>query len=57
MLTPGTSGSIMRNWNIMTSELLALGLLDKVDVQNEDKDGQPTKYFMHGTSTIRSGHA
>ncbi|MEA1787496.1 aminopeptidase P family protein [Arenibacter sp. GZD96] len=36
---------------IMTSELLKLGLLDKADVQNEDKN-QPAykKYFMHGTS-------
>ena len=36
---------------IMTSELLGLGLLDKVDVQNEDKN-KPAykKYFMHGTS-------
>ncbi len=36
---------------IMTSELLGLGLLDKVDVQNEDKDWPAyKKYFMHGTS-------
>lgn len=36
---------------IMTSELLKLGLLDKADVQNEDKN-RPAykKYFMHGTS-------
>jgi len=36
---------------VMTSELLSLGLLDKADVQNEDKD-RPAykKYFMHGTS-------
>ena len=36
---------------IMTSELLGLGLLDKADVQNEDKN-KPAykKYFMHGTS-------
>ena len=36
---------------LMTSELLKLGLLDKADVQNEDKD-KPAykKYFMHGTS-------
>ncbi len=35
----------------MTSELLGLGLLDKADVQNKDKN-QPAykKYFMHGTS-------
>ena len=37
--------------NIMTSELLGLGLLDKADVQNEDKDWPAyKKYFMHGTS-------
>ncbi|WP_405610256.1 aminopeptidase P family protein [Polaribacter sp. Asnod1-A03] len=36
---------------IMTSELLGLGLLDKADVQNEDKDWPAyKKYFMHGTS-------
>ena len=36
---------------IMTSELLALKLLDKSDIQNETKD-KPAykKYFMHGTS-------
>ena len=37
--------------NIMTSELLTLGLLDKADVQNEDKNWPAyKKYFMHGTS-------
>lgn len=36
---------------IMTSELLGLGLLDKVDVQNEDPAWPAyKKYFMHGTS-------
>ena len=36
---------------IMTSELLKLGLLDKADVQNEDKKSPAyKKYFMHGTS-------
>ncbi|MDL5510191.1 aminopeptidase P family protein [Arenibacter sp. M-2] len=36
---------------LMTSELLGLGLLDKADVQNEDKDWPAyKKYFMHGTS-------
>ncbi|MGC1632655.1 MAG: aminopeptidase P family protein [Gelidibacter sp.] len=36
---------------IMTSELLALKLLDKADVQNENKDWPAyKKYFMHGTS-------
>jgi Xaa-Pro aminopeptidase len=36
---------------IMTSELLGLGLLNKADIQKEDKD-KPAykKYFMHGTS-------
>ena len=36
---------------IMTSELLALKLLDKSDIQNETRD-KPAykKYFMHGTS-------
>jgi Xaa-Pro aminopeptidase len=36
---------------IMTSELLTLGLLDKADIQNEDKNWPAyKKYFMHGTS-------
>ncbi len=36
---------------IMTSELLGLGLLDKIDVKNESKDWPAyKKYFMHGTS-------
>lgn len=36
---------------IMTSELLKLGLLDKADIQNEDKNWPAyKKYFMHGTS-------
>jgi Xaa-Pro aminopeptidase len=36
---------------LMTSELLGLGLLDKVDVKNENKDSPAYKrYFMHGTS-------
>jgi Xaa-Pro aminopeptidase len=36
---------------IMTSELLGLGLLDKADIQKEDKDWPAyKKYFMHGTS-------
>ncbi|SDR71026.1 Xaa-Pro aminopeptidase [Formosa sp. Hel1_31_208] len=36
---------------LMTSELLGLGLLDKADIQNEDKDWPAyKKYFMHGTS-------
>ena len=37
--------------NLMTSELLGLGLLDKSDVKNEDPDWPAyKKYFMHGTS-------
>jgi len=37
--------------DLMTSELLKLGLLDKADVQNEDKNWPAyKKYFMHGTS-------
>lgn len=36
---------------LMTSELLGLGLLDTLDVQNEDKNWPAyKKYFMHGTS-------
>ena len=53
MLTPGT---LWKEYHvevgkIMTAELLALRLLDKVDVQNQSND-QPAykKYFMHGTS-------
>jgi Xaa-Pro aminopeptidase len=53
MLLPGT---IWKEYhkevgNIMTSELLKLGLLDKADVQNQDpKWPAYKKYFMHGTS-------
>jgi Xaa-Pro aminopeptidase len=53
MLLPGT---LWKEYHvevgkIMTSELLNLGLLDKADVQNEDKDWPAyKKYFMHGTS-------
>ena len=36
---------------LMTSELLGLGLIDKVDVKNEDPNWPAyKKYFMHGTS-------
>ena len=36
---------------IMTSELIKLGLLDKADIQNQDKNWPAyKKYFMHGTS-------
>ncbi len=53
MLIPGT---IWEDYHIevgkiMTSELLSLGLIDKADVQNEDKNLPAyKKYFMHGTS-------
>ncbi|PHS67436.1 MAG: X-Pro aminopeptidase [Flavobacterium sp.] len=37
--------------NLMTSELLGLGLLDKADVKKENPDWPAyKKYFMHGTS-------
>ncbi|MDB4181161.1 aminopeptidase P family protein [Polaribacter sp.] len=53
LLTPGT---IWKDYHvevggIMTAELLKLGLLDKADIQNEDKNWPAyKKYFMHGTS-------
>ena len=53
MLVPGTDWADyhVEVGKLMTSELLALGLLDKADVQNEDKDWPAyKKYFMHGTS-------
>ncbi|MEM6515382.1 MAG: aminopeptidase P family protein [Bacteroidota bacterium] len=53
MLVPGTfwDDYHVEVGNLMTSELLGLGLLDKADVQNEDKDWPAyKKYFMHGTS-------
>ena len=53
LLVPGT---IWKEYHkevgeLMTSELLGLGLLDRADVQNQDQE-QPAykKYFMHGTS-------
>jgi Xaa-Pro aminopeptidase len=53
MLVPGTLWEEYHRevGKIMTGELLGLGLLDKADVQKEDKD-MPAykKYFMHGTS-------
>jgi len=53
MLVPGTLWAEYHKecGKLMTFELLGLGLLDKADVQNEDKD-RPAykKYFMHGTS-------
>ncbi|MEL6483473.1 MAG: aminopeptidase P family protein [Bacteroidota bacterium] len=53
MLVPGTLWAEYHKevGKIMTSELLGLGLLDKADVQNEDKNKSAyKKYFMHGTS-------
>ncbi|WP_405330491.1 aminopeptidase P family protein [Leeuwenhoekiella sp. LLG6367-2.1] len=53
MLTPGNLWAPYHEevGKLMTSELLGLGLLDKADVQNENKDWPAyKKYFMHGTS-------
>ena len=53
MLVPGTiwADYHVEVGKLMTSELLGLGLLDKADVQNENKDWPAyKKYFMHGTS-------
>ena len=53
MLVPGTLWAEYHKevGNLMTSELLGLGLLDKADVQKEDPDWPAyKKYFMHGTS-------
>lgn len=53
MLVPGTIWAEYHKevGKIMTSELLELSLLDKADVQNEDKNWPAyKKYFMHGTS-------
>ncbi len=53
LLTPGTLWKEyhLEVGKIMTSELLGLNLLDKADVQNENKDWPAyKKYFMHGTS-------
>ncbi|NNK21105.1 MAG: aminopeptidase P family protein [Flavobacteriaceae bacterium] len=53
MLVPGTMWEEYHKevGKIMTSELLGLGLLDKADVKNENKDWPAyKKYFMHGTS-------
>ena len=53
MLVPGTMWAEFHKevGKLMTSELLGLGLLDKADVQNENKDWPAyKKYFMHGTS-------
>lgn len=53
LLVPGTiwADYHIEVGKIMTSELLGLGLIDKVDVQNEDPNWPAyKKYFMHGTS-------
>ena len=53
LLIPGTMWDAyhVEVGKLMTSELLGLGLIDKVDVQNEDpKWPAYKKYFMHGTS-------
>ena len=53
MLIPGTDWAEyhVEVGKLMTSELLGLGLLGKVDVQNENADSPAyKKYFMHGTS-------
>lgn len=53
LLVPGTIWAEYHKvcGKLMTSELLGLGLLDKADVQNENKDWPAyKKYFMHGTS-------
>ncbi|WP_152285968.1 aminopeptidase P family protein [Flavicella marina] len=53
LLVPGT---ILKTYQeevakMMTSELIALKLLDKADIQNEDKEWPAyKKYFMHSTS-------
>lgn len=53
MLIPGTiwADYHVEVGKLMTSELLGLGLIDKVDVKNEDPNWPAyKKYFMHGTS-------
>ncbi|WP_435314708.1 aminopeptidase P family protein [Cellulophaga fucicola] len=53
MLVPGTLWAEYHKevGELMTSELLGLGLLDKADIQNQDKNWPAyKKYFMHGTS-------
>ena len=53
LLTPGTLWAEyhVEVGKMMTSELIGLGLLDKVDVANENPDWPAyKKYFMHGTS-------
>ena len=53
MLNPGTLHDEYHEevGRIMESELLGLGLLDKTDIANQDKNNPAyKKYFMHGTS-------
>ncbi len=53
MLVPGASLEEYHQevGKLMESELLQLGLLDKTDIKNQDKDYPAyKKYFMHGTS-------
>ncbi|MEQ8554049.1 MAG: aminopeptidase P N-terminal domain-containing protein [Cyclobacteriaceae bacterium] len=53
LLTPGNSIPRYHKeiGEIMTGELIDLGLIDKTDVKNQDKDNPAyRKYFMHGTS-------
>jgi Xaa-Pro aminopeptidase len=53
MLVPGTIWAEYQAevGKMMTSELISLGLLRKVDLQNETPDSPAyKKYFMHGTS-------
>ena len=53
LLVPGTDWKSyhIEVGKMMTSELLALGLIDQADVKNENPDWPAyKKYFMHGTS-------
>ena len=53
MLSPGVLWAEYQKevGEIMSSELVGLGLIDKVDVKNEDPNWPAyKKYFMHGTS-------
>ncbi|PCI94035.1 MAG: X-Pro aminopeptidase [Flavobacteriales bacterium] len=53
MLVPGTDHEEYHEevGKLMESELIGLGLIDKTDVANQDKENPIyKKYFMHGTS-------
>jgi len=53
MLVPGTKWTEYHKevGEIMTSELIKLKLIDKVDVKNQNPENPAyKKYFMHGTS-------